>query len=191
MIYKMRVKVKIKSKTKKKILLLLLTGVVIGLSRSQSKTRYLLRKLPKAMRDINRDYLWRSVKEFHRERLVEYRENADGSISVVLSKEGERIAYTASLETLQIPTPARWDKRWRLVLFDIPEKKRLGRDALRQKLVELGFKEWQHSVFVYPYPCEKEIDFVAEVFDLRPYVRYAEVLYLTNEASLKLDFQLY
>ena len=143
------------------------------------------------MRDIDRKYLYRTVQEFYHEQLVEYRENTDGSISVVLSKEGERVAFTVSLDTLAIPTPSRWDKRWRLVMFDIPEKKRVGRNALRQKLVELGFKEWQHSIFVYPYPCEKEIDFVIEVFDLRPYVRYAEVIYLTNEASLKLDFQLY
>jgi len=183
-------KIQLRSKTKKKILLLLLAGVVIGLSRSRSKTGYILRRLPKAMRDIDKEYLYRSVKEFHHERLVDYRENTDGSISIVLSKEGERIALSYPLDTLSIPKPIRWDKRWRLVLFDIPEKKRMGRDALRQKLVELGFKEWQHSVFVYPYPCEKEIDFVVEVFDLRPYVRYAEVTYLTNEASLKLSFNL-
>lgn len=186
-----RTRIKIKSKTKKKILLLLFAGVIIGLSRSPSKTRYILQKLPKAMRDIGREYLYRTVKEFYHKQLVEYRENSDGSLSVILSKEGEKVAFTASLDTLTIPTPPLWDKRWRFVLFDIPEKKRVGRNALREKLVELGFKEWQRSVFVYPYPCEKEIDFIIEVFDLRPYVRYAEAVYLTNEASLKLDFQLY
>ena len=95
-----------------------------------------------------------------------------------------------SLDTLVIPTPQKWDKKWRLVIFDIPEKKRAGRNALRDKLRDCGFKEWQHSVFVYPYPCENEIDFIIEVFDLRPYVRYAEVTYLTNEAELRLSFNL-
>jgi len=181
---------KLRSKTKKKILLLLLAGLVIGLSKSRGTTRRILRAIPKELEKIDREYLYRALREFKTRRLIEYKEQLDGIISVTLSRNGERIAMRYSLDTLVIPTPQKWDKKWRLVIFDIPEKKRAGRNALRDKLRDCGFKEWQHSVFVYPYPCENEIDFIIEVFDLRPYVRYAEVTYLTNEAELRLSFNL-
>jgi len=43
-----------------------------------------------------------------------------------------------------------WDKKWRLVVFDIPEKNRLARDALRKKLKELGFAPLQRSTWISP-----------------------------------------
>ncbi|MDO8183791.1 MAG: CRISPR-associated endonuclease Cas2 [bacterium] len=181
---------RIHSKTKKKLLLLLASGVIIGLSRSQKKTGYILKQIPKALREIDQDHLYRLIKEFHQDRLVDYRENDKGVITVVLTEDGEKQTLQYSLDELVISTPSYWDKKWHLVIFDIPEKKRQGRDALREKLKKLGFYEWQKSAFIYPYPCEKEINFVIEVFDLRPYVRYAELNNVTNEAELKIKFKL-
>lgn len=40
-----------------------------------------------------------------------------------------------------------WDGKWRLVIFDIPEKKRLVRDILRRRLKLWEFKPWQKSVW--------------------------------------------
>lgn len=42
----------------------------------------------------------------------------------------------------------KWDGKWRLVIFDIPESKRKLRNTLRQKLKEWGFKYWQKSLWV-------------------------------------------
>lgn len=41
----------------------------------------------------------------------------------------------------------KWDGKWRLVIFDIPETKRGLRNTLRQKLKEWGFKYWQKSLW--------------------------------------------
>lgn len=41
----------------------------------------------------------------------------------------------------------KWDGKWRLVIFDIPESKRRLRNTLRQKLKEWGFKYWQKSLW--------------------------------------------
>ncbi|MBI2009149.1 CRISPR-associated endonuclease Cas2 [Candidatus Saccharibacteria bacterium] len=46
-----------------------------------------------------------------------------------------------------------WDRKWRLVLFDIPESARLARDQIRRLLKELGFQQLQLSVWVHPLPC--------------------------------------
>src|SRR3990167_3290715 len=48
----------------------------------------------------------------------------------------------------------RWDKRWRLVMFDIPQHRRRDRDRLRYEIQACGFLRLQDSVWVFPYDCE-------------------------------------
>ena len=51
----------------------------------------------------------------------------------------------------------KWDKKWRLVIFDIPEKKRKARNALREKLIELGFGKWQRSIYISPHDFGQDL----------------------------------
>lgn len=55
-------------------------------------------------------------------------------------------------------------------MFDVPEQKRAGRDALSYKLRQLGFYRLQKSIFIHPYDCKKEIDFVVHYFGIADYV---------------------
>lgn len=41
-----------------------------------------------------------------------------------------------------------WDKKWRIVIYDIPENKRGIRDLFRRRLKEWGFKLWQKSTWI-------------------------------------------
>lgn len=82
------------------------------------------------------------------------------------------------------------DGKWRLVVFDIPEKIREGRRALREKIRELGFHELQKSVWIFPYECKNEIDFIVEFFNLRKYVRFGILESIDNELHLKKIFNL-
>lgn len=50
-----------------------------------------------------------------------------------------------------------WDRKWRIVIFDIPEDKRYIRDRLRIKLKELGFGMIQKSVWISAYPFEDDV----------------------------------
>ena len=83
-----------------------------------------------------------------------------------------------------------WDGKWRAVIFDVPEKFRWGRDSLRKKLRELGFRELQKSVFVFPYDCKDEIDFIIEFYKMRKYVRFGVFDYIDNAVHLKEFFSL-
>ena len=85
----------------------------------------------------------------------------------------------------------KWDTYWRIVVFDIPEKHKKAREALRHKLKELGFYKFQKSIFVIPYECKDEIDFIIEIFQIRPYVRYIVAKTLDNEIHLKKIFDLF
>lgn len=51
----------------------------------------------------------------------------------------------------------RWDGLWRVLPYDIKEIKRNQRNKLRRKLYELGFKQFQKSVYLSPHPIEREM----------------------------------
>ncbi len=67
-----------------------------------------------------------------------------------------------SINEIKIPKPSHWDKKWRVIIFDIPEKKHYNRDIFRDQLIEMGFLQLQKSVYVYPYECTNEIVFLSE-----------------------------
>lgn len=182
---------RIYSPTKQKILLLLATDLALGLRKTTIGQQVkIIQRATKEWAGINRRYLYQCLREFHHNRLVEYKEDHDGNIKIVLSEQGKERVLQFKIDQLTLPRPAHWDDHWQVVLYDIPEKKKPAREALREKLKELGFYEWQKSVFVFPFPCRDEIDFLIEFFEIRPYVRYAELSQPTNEAELKLHFEL-
>jgi hypothetical protein len=181
---------RIYSPVKRKVLLLLQAGLALSLTPSPKTHFYILKELSKDWQEIDRQYLRQIVREFYRERLVGWQEKADGSVRIVLTEKGKRKTLEFNIDDLRIKEPVVWDGQWRIVFFDIPEKRRWVRDALRNKLRELGFYEMQKSVFVHPFSCRDEIDFIVEFFNIRPFVRYAEMINPTNEAELKLKFNL-
>lgn len=52
----------------------------------------------------------------------------------------------------------KWDKKWRIIIFDVQEVNHTRRDILREKLLQLGFGRWQKSVYITPFSVKKEID---------------------------------
>ena len=51
----------------------------------------------------------------------------------------------------------KWDKKYRVVIFDIPEKIRKERDWLRSELYLLNYKQLQKSVFVSKFPLTADL----------------------------------
>ena len=93
------------------------------------------------------------------------------------------------IEKLMISKPKKWDNIWRIITFDIPEEKKYARKALNKKIKELGFVMLQKSVFVYPYPCEKEFDQIGDFFDVKENIIFIEAKNISNEDSLKQIFK--
>ena len=50
-----------------------------------------------------------------------------------------------------------WDGKWRIVMFDIPEKRREHRERLRRALSELEYEPIQKSVFIGKRPLAGDI----------------------------------
>ena len=74
-------------------------------------------------------------------------------------------------------------------MFDIPEFKKSARETLRKRLKKLGFFQFQKSVWIYPYPCEQEIDFISEVFMVAPYINLLTIK-LEDDEPLRIKFKL-
>ncbi len=91
---------------------------------------------------------------------------------LLITKEGKEQLKRFEINTLQIEKPKKWDKKWRIVLFDIPEKRKGARNSIRRKLLELGFYPLQKSTFVHPYDCQDEIDFIAQFFNAEKFIQY-------------------
>jgi len=98
----------------------------------------------------------------------------DSKQFLAITNKGKRQLVEFDIDTVKIKKQ-KWDGRWRLVIFDVPEKFRLGRDVLRDKLREIGFVKLQKSVWVCPYECQNEISYIASVYEIEKYVNYAVV----------------
>jgi len=61
----------------------------------------------------------------------------------------------------------KWDEKWRILIFDIPESRRSKRDDLRTNLKLLGFKKLQQSVWISPYNIDKELEDFIEFYRIR------------------------
>ncbi len=91
-----------------------------------------------------------------------------------LTKKGQKRLQRYEIKTLVIQKKQRWDKRWRIVLFDIPESRSADRNAFRQALKNLGFYPLQESVFLHPYPCEAEVLLLCRQHRLQRYICFLE-----------------
>lgn len=87
-----------------------------------------------------------------------------------ITRRGKKELLKYDIDELIIKKPRVWDGKWRVIIFDIPEKRGEGRRALSRKLKELGLYPLQKSTFVSPYECENEIDFIREFFDVEKFV---------------------
>lgn len=165
-----------------------MAGVSIGLHRSPQQYFKIIGSIPKEWRKMKARYLRDCIREFYDDKLVEFKENSDGTCKIILTEKGKQKTIALNADNLTIKRPSSWDRKWRIVIFDIPENNKKARNALRQKLKELDFYCWQKSVFVHPHDCLNEIEFIAELFQIRPYVRFFEASKIMNESELLLHF---
>lgn len=176
--------------TQEKILLLLLSGIALGFAGTPTQSWRILFGIPKEWKRINQANLKRSIQSLATQELLEEVRKKDGSVVLRLTERGKKRANYLRFfgTTIKIQKPKQWDKYWRIVLFDIPEKERQFRDILREHLRAIGFRELQHSVFIFPYPCEQEIECLVNLYGAKPYVRILTVKTIDNEKELKKQF---
>jgi DNA-binding transcriptional regulator PaaX len=84
----------------------------------------------------------------------------------------------------------RWDGRWRIVSYDIPEKRKHARKLLLAALRRHGFYKLQASVWVHPYDCEEFITLIKTDIGEGKGVIYGVLSALENDKRVREHFKL-
>ncbi len=106
-----------------------------------------------------------------------------------LTKMGEKALRHLTLSEA-VRRPLHWDGKWRVLIFDIPEERKVLREKIRSFLLTVGFVHLQHSVWIYPYDCEDLVTLLKADLRVGKDVLYMIVDSLENDANLQKKFNL-
>ena len=157
----------------KAILLTLSVGVILT---SPVGTRILaqnvLRELKKGgSKELSEESIRKSLYNLQKKKYVQLRYSKDNtSVRIGLTSKGKDLLRGYEFKSIKITKPKTWDGKWRIVVFDIPEKSRYARDILRDKIKRMGFFRIQQSVWVHPFPCKEEVRFLAEFLSIESHI---------------------
>jgi hypothetical protein len=134
--------------------------------------------------------LSRLLKRLKRRGLISTSIGRDGADKIKLTAKGHKELLKYTLCEKAIDRPKRWDKKWRMVMFDIPERHRRVRENLRFFLRVVGFVKLQHSAWVYPFPCEELIELTRSGLNIRSEAIYLVCERFPHDISLVKHFEL-
>lgn len=77
-----------------------------------------------------------------------------------------------------------WDRKWRIVVFDIPEEKRIIRNLFRRNLKKWGFKHLQKSVWISKRNVFDKLESYIKDLGIEKWVIVMEVNRLTSHTIL-------
>lgn len=134
----------------------------------------------------------RRLKELEKRKLLDFKERSDGSVEIKLSHQGKELVRRYNLEDMKLKKPKQWDGKWRIVIYDIPTSKRKASSAFSAKMKSLGMYQLQRSVWVSPYDCLEEIEFLCSVFEIdsNKCVSYITATEISNASEVKKFFNL-
>lgn len=113
-------------------------------------------------------------------------ERKDGFLRLTL--KGQRALRQMEVSGFGIVKTKRWDHKWRVLIFDIPEYRKGLRDKIRRTLHAIGFVRLQDSVWVYPHDCEDLVALLKADFKVGKDMLYMIVQELEGDKHLKAHF---
>ncbi len=133
-------------------------------------------------------YVRRTMKSLERRGMVRIIVK-DGGMRVYLTDKGQQELLRYQLREKRLKG-GRWDKKWRIVIFDIAEKRRYARDRIRIDMKTFGFEKLQESVWVYPYECEEVITLLKTRYKAGKELVYIIASDIENDVRLRKVFKL-
>lgn len=114
-----------------------------------------------------------------------------GKKYIRLTERGEEtLAFMKEKALITTKKPKKWDQRFRLVMFDVPEKRKRTRDRLRREMQEAGFLRLQDSAWVYPHDCEEFVALLKADLHIGRDVLYAVIEEIDNDVPIRKHFGL-
>lgn len=118
-------------------------------------------------------------------------EERDGKQYARLTERGEEALALGQQKMLLATSKSRkWDRRYRLVMFDVPERRKKIRERLRFQMREVGFLRIQDSAWLYPYDCEEFMALLKADLHIGKDVLYAVVEEIENDTWIRKHFGL-
>lgn len=130
-----------------------------------------------------------TITRLHQKGLIERVRTAKGT-TLRLTEKGKARARSLEAGNASVRKPRRWDGKWRIVIFDIWERRRGVRDQLRTLLQRNEFVKIQNSVWVYPYDCEELFVFLRAELRLGKGILYIVAEEVENDKVLRRHFKL-
>lgn len=107
--------------------------------------------------------------------------------------KGERFLRTTpkgKLKLIKKRIFKKWDGFWRIIAFDISERKKKTRDVFRNKLRLLGCKSIQKSVWITPHDISADLEDLLLLLNIKEDIDYFISKALTNEEKYLRMFNL-
>lgn len=137
---------------------------------------------------INSQNLSQTLYRFKKKRLISIKKDGDRTL-IKLTEKGKKRRLKYVFENMRVENRGSWDKGWRMAFFDIPEKYGNARRSFTNKLKQLGFLQFQKSVWIYPYDCKDEIDFISEILGVSKFITLLTVN-IEDDTPIKKHFSL-
>ncbi len=173
----------------------IIKGVALaGLVVVAASSPYFGLSLIKGLRRANDRKAWQkfynSLNYLNRRGYVRILGRSHGSIKVKITKSGEAVVEELDIDSMVLKKPARWDGKWRVIIFDVPVSKNRNRLAFSERIKELGFIMVQKSVWAYPYECYDELMILRKFYGIEKYVSYFEAVEVEDELDWRGRFNL-
>ncbi len=94
--------------------------------------------------DIDEKELKRWLKYMERTKHVELHIR-DGHLYATITKKAQLRLSDVLIDEIEIPVQAKWDKKWRIIIYDIPKVKKENRYQMLEQLHRLNFFRLQDS----------------------------------------------
>ncbi len=133
-----------------------------------------------------KEYVSSSAAKLVKKGLMEFR---DGYYQ--LTVKGGKVITLWELTEYKLRKPETWDKKWRIIIYDIPEKRKgVIRKQIFNVFKQAGFYRLQNSVWVYPYDCEDLIGLLKTELGAGKDVLYIIADEIENDRHLRSNFGL-
>ncbi len=136
-----------------------------------------------------RQKMMKTIHNLRSRKLIEWDRQGD-KIMLKITPRGRAVFLQKRIYELKIKKQQKWDKIWRVVIFDIPNNLGKKRDTFRQRLKNMGFFQFQKSAFIIPYPCQQELETTLEYYGLFDYITYLEATHISGGEGCRQYFDL-
>ncbi len=143
----------------------------------------------KNKKKVRKQEFQRNIDTLVRQGIIERIVRPNGTVTLTLTKRG-KWEFFLRHNSIDLGSKKKWDHKWRVIIFDIPNDKTSIRNEMRRAMKLFGFTMIQKSVWVYPYPCDDFVLLLKKYLGISSDVLYMVVEMIENDKELRKEFKL-